>query len=120
MDQDSLTSRASDQPSVEVFPGVSRATMSYNEETMLCVMTFDAGATVPMHNHVAAQNGLVLDGEIEFRTVRNGEELRFLLRSGDGYLFPSNQPHGARALARTRVVECFTPMRPEYVDGSSS
>lgn len=91
-------------------------TMSYNEQTMLCVMTFAAGATVPMHNHDAAQNGLVLDGAVEFATIRNGKELRFVLRSGDGYLFPSNQTHGAQAIEKSTVVECFTPMRPEYVD----
>jgi len=98
---------------VETVKGIFRTTMVYNDQIMLCHFTMKKGAIVPLHNHVAAQNGYVLKGKVKFLR-KEGED--FIVETGDGYLFDSEEYHGAEVLEDSEVIECFTPMRPEYLD----
>ena len=100
-------------PAVEMRPGVYRSTLCYNEETMLCHFRMEKGATIPLHHHLAAQNGYVISGRVRFFKA-NGES--FVAAGGTGYLFDSDEPHGSEALDDSELVECFNPMRPEYGD----
>lgn len=81
---------------------------------MLCHFTLSKGAIVPRHDHVAVQNGYVLKGKVKF--FRGNEENSFIVEPGDGYLFDSEEYHGAEVLEDSEVIECFTPMRSEYLD----
>ena len=99
--------------SVENPPGIHRTTMAYNAGTMLCHFVMKAGAEIPLHNHEAAQNGYVISGRVQFRTV-DGDA--FVAGAGTGYAFDSNEKHGAVVLEDAEVIECFAPMRPEYAD----
>ncbi len=103
-------SRASRQP-VESPPGITSPTMAYNDETMLCHFSMVAGARIPLHHHPAVQNGYVISGRIRFVT---GEDSGFVAEAGSGYVFGSNELHGAEVLSDAEVIECFSPKRPEY------
>ncbi len=94
-------------------PGVHRTTLAYNEQTMLCRFIMDAGAEIPLHDHEAAQNGYLISGKVEFRT---GDGKSFVAEAGSGYAFDPWEKHGARVLETAEVIECFAPMRVEYVD----
>ena len=98
---------------VEMLPGIFRTTMSYNETSMLCYFHFKKGATIPLHKHEAVQNGFVIKGRVKFLM---GEEQSFVVEDGDGYIFASNESHGSEVLEDTELIECFTPMRLEYLD----
>ena len=98
---------------VEMLPGIYRTTMSYNEMIMLCHFQFKKGAKIQLHNHDAAQTGYVLSGEMK---LFKGDGSSFIADPGSGWVFNSNEPHGAEALEDSEVVECFSPMRPEYID----
>ena len=99
--------------SVEMLPGIYRTTMSYNERIMLCHYIMKKGARVPLHNHDAVQNGYVISGKLKL-IKEDGSS--FIAYSGTGYLFDSNEPHGAEVLEESELVECFSPMRSEYID----
>lgn len=103
-------------PAVETSPGVYRSTLCYNEGTMLCHFRIRKGATIPLHHHVAAQNGYVISGRVRF--IKGGGE-SFVATGGAGYLFDPEELHGLEALDDTELVECFSPMRPEYADDSA-
>lgn len=102
-----------EQP-VEMFPGVSRTTLCYNDDTMLCHFTMTRGAKIALHNHEAAQNGYIVSGSVRF-FKEDGSS--FVATAGTGYLFDSNEKHGSEALEESVLIECFTPLRPDYVDG---
>ena len=97
---------------VSMRPGIERVTMSYNAENMLCYFYLKTGTGLPLHTHAAAQNGFVVKGRIRFFTA-DGES--FCAGPGDGYIFDSGEAHGSEVLEDSEIIECFTPMRPEYV-----
>lgn len=105
-----------DSTPTKVFSRVTRRTMCYNEDSMLCHFVFEKGATVPRHQHVAVQNGYVISGRVRFFTYDGDARHEFVASAGDGYLFESNQPHGGECLEKSELIECFTPVRPEYID----
>ena len=97
---------------VEVFPGIFRRTMSYNAETMLCHFRMNKGARVPPHNHAAVQIGYVIAGRVRFQF---GDGRSAVMEPGASYVFDSMETHCADVLEDSEVIECFAPMRPEYV-----
>ena len=107
-----LSDRSSSK-TVENPKGVFRTTMSYNPQIMLCHFILKKGALIPLHNHEAVQNGYVIRGKAKFLRADGSS---FLARSGSGYAFGPGESHGAEALEETEVVECFSPMRPEYAE----
>ena len=98
---------------VEMRPGIFRSTLVYNNDNMLCHFREEAGARVDLHKHEALQVGFILKGKVKFF---NDEGKEYILEPGTGYLFGSNEPHGSVALEDSEIIECFTPMRPEYLD----
>jgi quercetin dioxygenase-like cupin family protein len=98
---------------VEMMPGIYRTTKSFNETIMLCHFQFKKGAEIPLHNHDAVQTGYVISGKMK---LFKGDGSSFIGDPGSGWVFNSNEPHGAEALEDSEVIECFSPMRPEYMD----
>lgn len=96
---------------VSLRPGIDRVTMSYNEQNMLCYFFLKKGAKLELHSHEAVQNGFVIKGRILF-FKEDGSSVE--VKSGDGYIFDSHEPHGSEVLEDSEFVECFSPMRPEY------
>jgi len=113
MKEDRTVTRLSKLRTVEFMPGIFRTTMSYNENSMLCHFRLTRGASIKLHHHAAVQNGYVIKGKVRF--LKEGGK-SFIVGNGDGYIFGSNEPHGSEVLEDTELIECFTPMRPEYVD----
>ncbi len=97
---------------VTMRPGIDRVTLSYNKDNMLCYFYLAKGTGLPLHTHVPAQNGYVISGLIRF-FKENGES--FIVGPGDGYIFDSNEAHGSEILEDSEIIECFTPMRADYV-----
>lgn len=98
---------------VEMLPGIFRTTMSYNESSMLCHFRMEKGASIPLHQHEAVQNGFVIRGKVRF-LQEGGKSI--VVEDGNGYIFESNEMHGSEVLEDSELIECFTPMRPEYAD----
>jgi quercetin dioxygenase-like cupin family protein len=94
-------------------PGIERVTLAYNESNMLCYFYLKKGSSLPLHTHLAAQNGIVMKGEIVFV---KGDGARHHLTAGDAYLFDSMDPHGSEILEDTELLESFTPAREDYID----
>jgi len=95
---------------VEKPTGILRRTLTYNKETMLCHFEMKKGAKIPLHNHVHVQNGFCISGKIKFIT----EKGEFIVKTGDSYVFNSNEKHGADVLEDSVVIEVFSPCRDEY------
>ena len=99
---------------VEMLDGITRRTLAYNDDAMLCQITLDKGSQIPLHSHEPTQIGMCISGRIRFFGETDADE--FIAEAGDGYVMAGNKPHGADALEDSVVVEVFAPSRPEYAD----
>jgi len=98
----------------EMMPGeLTRRTLAFNDQIMLCHFTLKEGMKLELHKHLAVQVGYVIKGKVRFI---KGNGTRFLASAGTSYVFDSNEVHGIdEVLEPTELIECFSPMRPEYV-----
>lgn len=94
--------------------GVTRRTLSYNDEAMLCHFRIKKGAQIPLHNHRATQIGYVVSGRATFLAEEPASE--FEAGTGESYVFDAFVKHGTVALEDTEYVEVFVPPRDEYKD----
>jgi quercetin dioxygenase-like cupin family protein len=94
--------------------GVTRRTLAYNDEAMLCHFSLKKGAQIPLHNHRATQIGYVVSGKAMFLTEK--PESEFEAGPGESYVFSSFVKHGTVALEDTEYIEVFVPSRDEYKD----
>ena len=60
---------------VENPDGIFRTTLSYGDESMLCHFKMTKGSRIPLHNHVAVQNGFVIRGKLKFHQGPGGQHL---------------------------------------------
>jgi quercetin dioxygenase-like cupin family protein len=100
-----------DASAVEMFPGVVRRTLNSGERTTLVEITMAEGAVVPSHNHPHEQAGYVASGRVRFTIDGETRELR----AGDSYLVPGGAMHEVTALETSVCVDCFSPVREEYL-----
>jgi quercetin dioxygenase-like cupin family protein len=96
---------------IEMFPGVVRRTLSSGDRTTLAEITLANGATVPIHTHPHEQIGYVVSGRVLFNI--DGAERE--LRAGDSYLVAGNATHAVTALEHAVCIDCFSPVREEYL-----
>lgn len=92
-------------------PGVSRRVLSYNEQVMMCQITFEKGAKGNSHSHTHTQVTYVVSGSFAF-TV-DGETR--VVNAGDTVLMPSGAPHGCECLEAGVLCDVFTPMRRDFI-----
>lgn len=91
--------------------GIRRKVLAYNQEMMMCEITFSKGAVGEMHSHPHTQTTYVLDGVFEF-TI--GDEKRVVYK-GDSLLMPADVPHGTVALEDGVLLDIFSPMRADFL-----
>jgi len=96
---------------VEMFPGVTRRTLNSGDRTTLVEITLTAGAAVPAHSHPHEQTGYVSSGRVRFAIDGEVRELA----AGDGYLVPGGATHEVTALEDSVCIDCFSPVREEYL-----
>ena len=105
--------RVSEGTAIELFPGVYRTTLAYNGAIMICHFRMSQGAHIPLHHHVAAQSGYVICGRLRFFQEGGASHV---CEAGEGYAFSPDEPHGADVEEDSEIIECFAPIRPEYLD----
>jgi quercetin dioxygenase-like cupin family protein len=83
---------------------------------MLVVVDFYNGPTNspdPFHHHTHEQVSYMAKGEVLL--FSEGKE-PVHLKMGDVFAMPSNVPHTIQRLsAHVRIVDCFTPLRQEFL-----
>ncbi|MFX0166695.1 MAG: cupin domain-containing protein [Promethearchaeota archaeon] len=95
---------------IRVFEGVYRKTLLFNNNLMLCHFKLEQNAEVPIHSHKEDQIGYVIEGKLKILT----EKGEFIAKTGDGYIFNSNEKHGAIILEDSEVIDIFHPAREDY------
>ncbi len=92
--------------------GAERRVLSYGGSMMLVQFTFAAGITGALHSHPHEQIGYVVSGEIDL-LMAGREPLR--LGAGCSYYVAPNVEHGIVTHAPTVLLDCFTPIREDFL-----
>ena len=100
--------------SVACEEGVSRKVLAWNDDLMMCEISFQAGAKGKVHAHPHTQVSYVGRGSFRFRV---GDETK-VVRRGDSILIPPNTLHGVEALEEAMLVDVFSPARQDFVQGA--
>jgi quercetin dioxygenase-like cupin family protein len=107
-----VLAQASQEPFVTTPEGAQRRVLSYGGGMMLVEFTFPAGVSAPLHSHAHEQVGYVVAGEIEL--IMEGVE-RTRLTAGGSYYVAPNVRHGIITHAPTVLLDCFAPIREDFL-----
>ncbi|MDB5071320.1 MAG: hypothetical protein JWM87_2431 [Candidatus Eremiobacteraeota bacterium] len=93
-------------------PGIQWAVLPGDGMTLVYwVFEPPACGAVPLHDHVVAQGGVVLEGSLHMHDAGGNTTT---LRRGDCYTLASGEPHGVTFTERCVVLDIFSPNRVEY------
>ena len=96
-----------------VAPGVQRAILAYDESVMLVKVKFEKGAIGVLHQHPHVQISYVESGQFE---VEVGG-VKKILNQGETFFVPSNVWHGVICLEEGVLMDTFSPMRKDFIEG---
>jgi quercetin dioxygenase-like cupin family protein len=113
MSADKILARAGG-PAFITPEGARRRVLSYGGSMMAVQFEFDAGVAAPVHSHPHEQIGYVVAGEIDL--IMEGHETA-RLTAGSTYYVPPHVRHGIVTHAPTVLLDCFTPIREDFLTG---
>jgi len=86
------------------------------EKLTMARFRLSKGSVVPTQSHDSEQLSYVLEGALKFNL--GGKDV--VVRSGEVLCIPSNLSHSAEALEDTFVLDVFSPVRSDWVNGQDS
>jgi len=90
---------------------IERQVFGYSDEVMMVKVRFEKGGVGVLHQHPHTQVTYVESGEFEMTIGEKTE----VIRKGDGYFVPPNVIHGCVCLEAGMLIDCFAPMRSDFV-----
>jgi len=96
---------------IKIWEGIT-GSMYHSEQISFVHIDFAAGAEAALHHHVHEQWTHVIEGEILF-TLDGDEQL---LTPGMAVFIPSDMPHSARSITGCKLIDCFLPVREDFVE----
>jgi quercetin dioxygenase-like cupin family protein len=95
---------------LKIWDGIN-GSFFHSEQLTFGQIIVDKGTVLPEHKHPHEQWTLLIEGELEF-TV-NGETQ--ILYPGMAAYIPSNTSHTGKAITQCKVIDCFLPVREDFV-----
>jgi len=95
-------------------PGLSRQILGWDNQIMMVKVKFEKGAIGAPHTHFHTQTSFCHSGKFEF-TI-DGE--KHVIEPGDGLYIAPNLLHSAVCLEAGVVLDVFSPVREDFLDGS--
>lgn len=83
----------------------------FEEKTLMCEFKLKQGSRLPPHSHPYEQTGYLISGKLNFRIENKWN----LAEPGDSWCIPENVEHEVEILEDSRVLEVFSPIRPDYL-----
>ncbi len=107
-----LIADAQQEPVVLTPDGAQRRILSYGGNLMLVEFTFEANVSSWLHSHPHEQVGYVVSGELDL--IMEGQPTK-RLKAGGSYYVPPNLKHRITTYAPTVLIDCFTPLREDFL-----
>ncbi len=95
----------------EVWPGITRKIIGFDNKLMLVKVEFIKGTQAPPHDHPHSQCSYIQSGIFE---VNIGSETK-KLGPGDGFNVPSGVRHSVTALEAGVIIDAFSPHREDFL-----
>ncbi|MTI40102.1 cupin domain-containing protein [Fulvivirga lutimaris] len=99
----------------ELGGGVSRKFLGYDNQIMMVQVKFEKGAVGSPHHHFHTQATYCAEGKFEFEI--DGEKQ--IVKAGDGVYIQPNLVHSAVCLEAGMLIDVFSPVREDFLDGST-
>jgi quercetin dioxygenase-like cupin family protein len=99
----------------QVTPHVVRRYISTDRLTV-AQFHLEAGGVVPRHSHENDQITCVLSGALRFKWPGGTADIR----AGETARIPSNLEHEVEVLEDALVIDVFTPVRSDWIDGTDT
>ncbi|MCB8993983.1 MAG: cupin domain-containing protein [Bacteroidales bacterium] len=107
--------KESDSEWEELGGGVSRKILGFDNQIMMVKVKFQKGAIGSAHQHFHTQSTYCASGMFEF-TI-DGEKK--IIEGGEGVYIAPNLVHGAVCLEAGILIDVFSPVREDFLDGSA-
>ncbi|MEP1032628.1 cupin domain-containing protein [Ekhidna sp.] len=98
----------------ELGEGVSRKFLGFDNQIMMVKVKFKKGAVGSPHHHFHTQTTYCAAGKFEFEI--DGEKQ--IVKAGDGVYIQPNLVHSALCLKEGILIDVFSPVREDFLDGS--
>jgi quercetin dioxygenase-like cupin family protein len=98
----------------ELGGGVSRKMLGYDNQIMMVQVKFEKGAVGSPHSHFHTQATYCAAGKFEFEI----DGVKQIVNAGDGVYIKPNLLHGAVCLEAGILIDTFSPVREDFLDGS--
>ena len=95
-------------------PGLWRQILGWDNQIMMVKVKFEQGIIASHHSHFHTQTTFCHSGKFEFTIA--GE--KYVIEAGDGLYIAPNLIHGARCIEAGVVLDVFSPVREDFLDGS--
>jgi len=95
--------------------GVQRQIMGFVESIMMVKVRFAKGSIGKLHDHFHSQVTFCAEGKFNF-TI--GNETREVV-AGDVIYMQPDIPHSALCLEEGMLIDTFSPVRQDFLDGSA-
>ena len=95
-------------------PGLSRQILGWDNQIMMVKVKFEKGTEAAQHSHFHTQTSFCHSGKFEF-TI---DGKKHVIEAGDGLYIAPNLVHGAKCLEAGVVLDVFSPVREDFLDGS--
>lgn len=99
----------------ELGGGVSRQFLGFDNQIMMVKVKFEKGAIGSPHQHFHTQSTFCHSGKFEFTT---GDE-KCIIEAGEGVYFEPNILHSAVCLEAGILIDVFSPVREDFLDGTA-
>lgn len=106
-----IFARAGDGEWTATPDGNRRRVLVHTDDLMMVEFAFEQGGVGWMHSHPHVQASYVAEGSFEVTIAGRTETLN----QGDSFIVPCGLEHGVTALAKGRLVDCFTPHRADFL-----
>lgn len=98
----------------ELGGGVSRKMLGYDNQIMMVLVKFEKDALGTPHQHFHTQTTYVASGSFEFEI----DGVKQVVKGGDGVYIEPNLLHSAVCLEAGMLIDTFSPVREDFLDGS--
>jgi quercetin dioxygenase-like cupin family protein len=112
-----IIAQASEEEVVITPEGGERRILSYGGAMMLAQFSFGAGVETAIHSHPHEQIGYVVSGAIDL--IMDGRA-PVHLTAGASYYVPSGVRHGIVVHEPTVLIDCFMPIREDFLPASGA
>jgi quercetin dioxygenase-like cupin family protein len=99
----------------ELGGGVQRLILGFDNQIMMVKVKFEKGSIGSAHQHFHTQATYCASGKFEF-TI-DGE--KSIVQEGDGVYIKPNLIHGALCLKAGILIDVFSPVREDFLDGTA-